>query len=511
MARAGWGLVLAAGVAACGAGCGDKSKDAQPQVNEPPPPAQKPGITFGSQGPWPVQNATYGASDGIRETPVVAVTTDEAENRWVATPRALYVLRPGDKAFKRYDELDGLHLGEMTGRTPGPIGWAKYCDTWPIADDAKCNSSIGVQWGGAANGGILSLVGGAANEVFVGYSGRHPGYSSNATPPVCPDDPNFENGYDWCDPDRHSGKVDWVKLKPDGTITVVRFDFFSNDHGFLYWHDRIAYRLAYDHFVHPGTLYVGTEHGVTNLSPARWTPFAGSSRGEQGPWVDSWFGDHLHALVCFHATCIPNSSTGQRTGGWQGLAIDAEGQLWHAGFFSAGRISWDPDPLHWMARGGAAFTAGFGDPYPTAPNAEGYEGEPVFKVAQEGDFVQLSGVAVCPDGKVWFSSLGPQNGTTHTVARWTGHHFDTWDAASLGLGDGAVQDIACLPDGRVVLAGATSGLVLYDPAANTSKAIRAGQGIPSDHVIRLEVDRMTNPPALHVATAGGAAFLRVLP
>jgi hypothetical protein len=164
-----------------------------------------------------------------------------------------------------------------------------------------------------------------------------------------------------------------------------------------------------------------------------------------------------------------------------------------------------------MERGGAAFTMGFGDPYPTGPNAEGYEGEPVFKVVQEGDFVQLSGVTVCPDGKPWFSSMGPQNGTTHTVARWAGHHFDTWDATALGLGENQVKDIVCLPDGRVVLAGPSTGLVFYDPATNTSKTVRAGQGIPNDHVIHLELDRMTNPPSLHVATAGGAAVLRVMP
>jgi hypothetical protein len=514
MARLGWAVVLVVALALPAAGCGGKSGASQPATanqppqTPPPPPPKHPGIAFGTQGPWPVQNAAYGGADGLQESPVVAVTTDEAENRWVATARALYVLRPGDKSFKRFDELDGLHLGEITGRSPGPVGWAKYCDAVPIADGAPCTAGTGVQWGGAANGGILSLVGGAPNEVFVGYSGRHIGYNQTGTPPVCPDDPGGVNGFDWCDPDRHTGKVDWVRLNDDGTIQVVRFDFLSNDHGRKFWHDRIVNRLAYDHFVHPRTVYVGTEHGVTQIRPDLWTPFTGVGFD---PWIDTWFGDHLHAVVCFHTACDPASSEGQRTGEWMGLAIDADGQLWHAGFFSAGRISWDPDPLHWMQRGGGAFTAAFGDGYPSAPNAAGFDGEPVFKVLQEGDFVQLSGVAVCPDGRVWFSSLGPQNGTTHTVARWTGDHFDTWDATALGLPENPVQDIACLPDGRVVLAGPTSGLLLLDPATMATKSIRAGQGIPSDQVLHVEVDRMTNPPSLDVATAGGAAVLRVLP
>ena len=39
---------------------------------------------------------------------------------------------------------------------------------------------------------------------------------------------------------------------------------------------------------------------------------------------------------------------------------------------------------------------------------------------------------------------------------------------------------------------------------------RAGR-IPSDNVLRLELDTMVKPPALHVATEAGAAVLRVLP
>jgi hypothetical protein len=41
--------------------------------------------------------------------------------------------------------------------------------------------------------------------------------------------------------------------------------------------------------------------------------------------------------------------------------------------------------------------------------------------------------------------------------------------------------------------------------------MRAGQGIPNDSVLRIQLDTMVDPPALHVATRGGAAVLRVLP
>ncbi len=41
-------------------------------------------------GPWPVANVSYGPGDGIQETPVVGLSTDAAQNRWLATNAALY-------------------------------------------------------------------------------------------------------------------------------------------------------------------------------------------------------------------------------------------------------------------------------------------------------------------------------------------------------------------------------------------------------------------------------------
>jgi len=59
------------------------------------------GINFGGPGPWPIENHSYGAADGILESPVVGFTTDETQNRWVATHDALYILRPGQTTFHR--------------------------------------------------------------------------------------------------------------------------------------------------------------------------------------------------------------------------------------------------------------------------------------------------------------------------------------------------------------------------------------------------------------------------
>jgi hypothetical protein len=458
---------------------------------------------------------TYGAADGILETPVVSMTTDEAQNRWVATMNALYLLRPGDGKFTRFDETSGLHLGMITGRPPGPVGYARYCDDAPVADDAPCGGRV--EWGGAALQGIVSIVGGAANEVFVGYGGTHtdplPPRASDGLP-YCPDDATLI-GFDWCDPYHHTGKIDWVRVQPDGTLKIVRFDLLSNQMGGKFWHDRLMYRLAYDHFVHPRTLYSGSEHGVTILFPDRYRP------PRPGEWFDGayseYMGDHLHARVCRFdppAPCRPppHDEDGQRMGDWKGLAIDAQGRLWHAGKWTAGRITWDADPHDWVWRNGAAFDAAFGDPY----GGPGTETPPVFEVAAEGHEPRMTGVAVCPDGRVWFTSEGAEDGPArdlgHVLAAYDGKGFAYFTGADVGLAESRARDVACLPDGRVVVAGFTTGLTVFDPATGTTKAITAASGlIPSDAIRMIEVDRMVTPPTLHVATDAGAAALRAIP
>src|SRR6266851_4927748 len=81
------------------------------------------GPTFGGPGPWPLQNVTYGQADGLLAGDlgdgVIGFSTDETQNQWVATRGALYLMRPGEKTFRRYDAKDGLHLQS------NPV---RYCD-----------------------------------------------------------------------------------------------------------------------------------------------------------------------------------------------------------------------------------------------------------------------------------------------------------------------------------------------------------------------------------------------
>jgi hypothetical protein len=68
-----------------------------------------------------------------------------------------------------------------------------------------------------------------------------------------------------------------------------------------------------------------------------------------------------------------------------------------------------------------------------------------------------------------------------------------------------------LPDGRLVIAGASSGLVFWSPQTGAHAALRAGADLPDDHVFRLKLDTMVSPPALYVSTFAGAAALRKFP
>jgi hypothetical protein len=251
------------------------------------------GTGFGGPGPWGPGNAVYGAADGIQEAPVIGISTDESQNLWVATNAALYLLKPGEKSFHRFDARDGLHLAG------NPV---TYCDSSFAGGDKACPIT-----GAATAAGISEIEGGGSGEVFVGYSGDDEG-----------------NG-DWSDPGRHSGKLDRVRLGSkgsNGSLAVVRFDFVSSTTA-QFWHNRTVQRLLYDHFQHPHELYVGTNHGVDRLLPDKYRA------PNQGEWflnaTQDWMSDHLHPQVCYHRACDA-SETGLMLGDWKGLALGPHAQ-----------------------------------------------------------------------------------------------------------------------------------------------------------------------------------------
>ncbi len=223
--------------------------------------------------------------------------------------------------------------------------------------------------------------------------------------------------------------------------------------------------------------------------------------------------DHLHPRACYHAPCVDDSN--QRLGDWRALALDARGDLWVGGRWAAGKIKYVAANTQWWQTPRPdklpAFDPAFGDPY--SPGCG--DMRPIFCPPQEGDFVNLIAVTVARDGKVWWSSgivYNDPGDVNYGLASWDGRQFAYFDPVRhAGMWEENVRDMVALPDGRLVLAGPNTGLVFWNPSTGAHVALRAGQGIPDDHVLRLELDQMVYPPALHVATWSGAATLRVLP
>jgi hypothetical protein len=483
--------------------------DAGSDAGTPPDGGTDGGPKFGGPGPWPLTNQIYGTADGIQEQPVVGVTTDETQNLWVATNAALYVMKPGDTRFRRFDASSGTAV-------VGPIEHRLHL---PGNDATECYDSAGTfrpcPYGSADQPGISEIVGGGSNEVFVGYYGHH-NYN----------DPNDGTEQD---PYRHSGKLDRVRLQLDGSLEVIRFDMVSNN-TVMYWHNRTVERMVYDHFKHPHELYVGTDHGVDKISPDKWKP----NDPPPNSWFllpqnqQSWMSDHLHPQACYHHTCSTTTDDPDlRLGDWRGLALDSSGDLWVAGRWAAGAIVYTADNTNWYnnprdpVTKASAYKAAFGDSYTYCDG-----NRPIFCVPREGDFVNLSAVAVTKDPQtgldvVWFSSgvvyndIGDIN---YGVAAWRAkpgpgqQQFTYFDPVrDIGMAESTVRDMLALPDGRLVFVGPTTGLTIWDPVKGTHVSIRSGQGIPDDHVLGMELDNMVNPPALHVSTWGGAAVLRKLP
>lgn len=474
-----------------GSDAGTGSADAGADAGAP----ESTGIKFGSPGPWPMQSVTYGSADGIQESPIVSASTDENENIWVATNSALYLMKPGDHSFHRFDERDGLHL---------PNNPVQYCDSNLAGGDRSCPIA-----GAADYPGINEIVGGGApsvpkgtpapyvGEVFVGYYGHH--------------DWNLSSDVEgtWGDPWRHSGKLDRVRLKPDGTLEVIRFDMVSGNTA-MYWHNRTVWKMVYDHFLHKHELYVGTDHGVDKFSPDLWKPTT------PGTWFNDpqnnllWMSDHLHPQTCYHHPCDASESD-LRLGDFRGLALDLKGDLWVAGRWAAGLITWTADNSVWFNRGGGAYAQAFGDPYYAGCGGS----RPVFCVPLEGDSVNLSAVTVTPDGKVWFSSgrIYADPEPNYGIASWEQNKgFTYYDPVrDLGLPELNVRDMLTLPDGRLVVASPDSGAVIWDPKTGKHTSLRAGAGLPDDRVTRLQLDTMVSPPALFISTWGGVAVLRQFP
>jgi hypothetical protein len=435
--------------------------DAGPPDAGPPDAGPDPHKVGGlGAGPWSTAPLTiYGSAQGLLEAPISA-SVDESENLWVVTERALYLLQPGARTFRRYSAQDGLHYGP--GYTDPPdITWVE---------------------------------GGAKNECFVGYFFH---------------DTHDKDNHTVNDPYAHRGKMDQVLLRSDGALEVRFYDLHNSPPTGFYYETREITSMLYDHFQHPGNLYIGSNHGVTRIVPAKWrlpqTP-------QEKAWPESvereWFADHVHPMVCKGGPCS-DPTRPVHMGDWYGLALAPNGWLWMGGLVSAGAIGYR-EPLQDWVRSWAPynpFLAAFGDPYPGMP--------PVFMPPVEGDSVNIRAVAATSDGIIWFASgevLSQQwRGPTYGLASWDGHRFMYIDPTHLGALEYNILELQALPDDRLVLGFPTTGLLVWKPGDARGRRLTVSDGLPSEDIRRMQQDLMHDPPLLLVPTAGGLAVFRQVP
>jgi hypothetical protein len=430
--------------------------------NTPPPPPPDPHRVGGlGAGPWPTAPITvYGSAQGLFEAPVSA-STDEAENIWVVTNRALYLLAPGEKTFRRYTAADGLHVGP---------GWTEPPD-------------------------FTFVVGGSAGECFVGYYAHDTHY------------PPDLNAHMYTDPIAHLGKMDQVKLNPDGTLQVNRYDF-HNSNDWRYYETRTITSAYYDHFLHPGELYVGSQHGVTRVQPAKFRlPSTAAEKGDPWSVEKEWYADHVHPWTCDVGACNGGPTDHIVFGDFYALTMGDDGRLWMGGLTAAAAIHWTSDLQFWRYS--------WEPDNPFDPAMPGSNGPLPFIPPHQGGFINLRAIAVTVDGTVWFASgeVESWRGPTYGLASWreeNRYHMNYTDPTAIGAAEYNVVEMVAWGD-KLVLGFPSTGLLVWKPGDARGKRMGFAEGLPGQAIGRMYIDRMVDPPQLLVPTEGGLAVLRALP
>jgi hypothetical protein len=412
-------------------------------------------------GPFPSDPlAIYGSSQGLLEAPVSA-SIDESENLWVVTQSALYLLQPGAKVFRRYTARDGLHYGP--GYTEPPD--------------------------------ITLVEGGGPGECFVGYAARDTNVSM------------FPDAHRSTDPWAHMGKMDQVLLQADGSLKVNRYDLRNTNNG-SYYETRTITSMVYDHFQHPGNLYVGSNHGVTRIIPANYfpppLPLTDDTHAERG-----WYADHVHPWTCIGGPCDGNRVP--TFGDWFGLTLAPDGRLWMGGLTNAGALNFKEKLTDWIQSW-----------QPVNPFSPSFEWPPVFLPPSMGDPVNIRGVAVTPDGVVWFVSgeVESWRGRTYGIAAYDESCpkrkpacslFTYFDPTELGAIEYNILEVQTLADGRLLFGFPSSGLLVWQPGERKGRRLTQRDGLPGERIGRISLDKMHDPPLLLVPTDGGLAVFRHLP
>ncbi len=311
----------------------------------------------------------YGTANG---GPIVVkgVSADQGGNLWVAgAEEGLFLLRPDSDTFERFTMDDGLRPYGYPRANQGTIT-KKYLN-------------------------VLSVAGGPAGTVFVGYAGMPPG----------PSEYGCEDNWDGPNPDPNiykSGDADKVTLAGDG-IRVVHYDISSGE-GVVAGEPRgrekvcDVYRILYD--PRTSSLWFGGNHAYAWGDPS----YAGNPTcfGQLGC---SGVMEHAHPLLNGYnreADASPSALTNY----YYGLAIEPSGELWIGGMFRSQHCaSGNRGSGFWTCESQALSPSAHIDWWPDAVQSYSRPS------GRTDDLV--SDMDVGADGSLWISSF--TNGIAHRL------------------------------------------------------------------------------------------------
>ena len=200
-----------------------------------------------------------------------------------------------------------------------------------------------------------------------------------------------------------------------------------------------------------------------------------------------------------------NVSTAIEDSGSNGLAVDADGNLWMAGRYAVGLQPWNPVPGHTLTQQGEydEWVSGsfkFAFTTDTIDHGLGYANGPTYEPAgyQENN----RGAAVTPDGRLWLARdvlAGSRGG----LVSWDPKSTNYTTIQSYPQVPTDLVDVQADPDGTLWIVELTGALLRFDPATGVVSTFAGVSG-----VTRISIDATVTPRAIYASMAGGLAVIR---
>jgi hypothetical protein len=387
----------------------------------------------------------YGQEQGAPRE-VYGVTEDEGGNVWVAGGEdGLFLLKPGATTLQRFTLADGLH----------PYGYM------PDGSDAPGEKYLKV----------ISVAGGPAGTVFVGYEGK-PGKGSDH----CESNWDRHDGIA-PDPSRYkSGDADKVTLRADDTLQVVHYDIFSGPtvvRDEQRGREKLCniLRIAYDK--NTQSVWFGGNHGFAR-GDARFT----GNNTCNGQLSCAGVLEHVHP----HINAIgPDGNSILLTDAYYGMAVHSSGDVFVGGANRATRFRYGSNGNnYWSAQ---SMTEDKPYPWNRFDIWPDKVGEPNMPRPSDRVDDNVSGMAVSGDNTVWVSSFS--QGLARMDAEGGDVHY-------VGLPDKHLAGLAVDPsDGSVWTGAYWLGLVFRVKDGNviTYGCSTFGNRLCGSRVYDIQVDR----------------------